>query len=105
MDLSLTNGSNDVQYLVSNSVNVGLGMNSPTEVDPGGYRFGNTLGNVDLSKVFGKLSFSAGAEVRSESFESRAGEEASYVDGGVQSFPGLQPSNALSKSPFCGNQS
>ncbi len=98
LDLSLTNGSNDVQYLVSNSVNVGLGMNSPTEVDPGGYRFGNTLGNIDLSKVFGKLSFSAGAEVRSESFESRAGEEASYIDGGVQSFPGLQPSNALDES-------
>ncbi len=98
LDASLTNGSNDVDYLVSNSVNVSLGMNSPTEINPGGYRFGNTLGNLDLSKVFGKLSFSAGAELRSESFESRAGEEASYIDGGVQSFPGLQPSNALEES-------
>lgn len=98
LDLSLTNGSNDVQYLVSNSVNLGLGANSPTEINPGGYRFGNTLGNLDLSKVFGKLSFSAGAELRSESFESRAGEAASYETGGVQSFPGLQPSNALDES-------
>jgi len=97
-DLSLTTGSNDVQYLVSNSVNVSLGANSPTEINPGGYKFGNTLGNFDLSKVFGKASFSVGAEVRSETFESRAGEEASYVDGGVQSFPGLQPSNALEES-------
>ncbi len=97
-DLSLTNGSNDVQYLVSNSVNVALGMNSPTEVDPGGYNFANTLGNLDLSRQFGNLSFSAGAEIRKESFESRAGEEASYIDGGVQSFPGLQPSNALDES-------
>ena len=97
-DLSLTNGSNDVQYLVSNSVNVGLGASSPTEVDPGGYNFANTLGNLDLSRQFGDLSFSVGAEFRSESFESRAGEEASYVDGGVQSFPGLQPSNALDES-------
>ncbi len=97
-DLSLTNGSNDVQYLVSNSVNVGLGANSPTEVDPGGYNFANTLGNLDLSRQFGEVSFSAGAEFRSESFESRAGEEASYVSGGVQSFPGLQPSNALDES-------
>lgn len=98
LDASLTNGSNDIQYLVANSVNVGLGANSPTEVDPGGYRFGNTLGNLDLSKVFGKVSFSAGAEFRSESFESRAGEEASYIEGGIQSFPGLQPSNALDES-------
>ena len=95
LDLSATNGSNDVQYLVSNSVNVGLGANSPTEVDPGGYKFGNTVGNLDLSRVFGKVSFSAGAEIRRENFESRAGEEASYIEGGVQSFPGLQPSNAL----------
>jgi len=98
LDLSLTNGSNDVQYLVSNSVNVGLGASSPTEVDPGGYRFGNTLGNLDLSRQFGDVSFSAGLEVRSESFESRAGEEASYISGGIQSFPGLQPSNALDES-------
>lgn len=98
LDLSLTNGSNDVQYLVSNSVNVGLGANSPTEVDPGGYNFGNTLGNLDLSRQFGDLSFSAGVEVRNESFESRAGEEASYISGGIQSFPGLQPSNALDES-------
>ena len=98
LDLSLTNGSNDVQYLVSNSVNVGLGMDSPTEVDPGGYRFGNTLGNVDLFRQFGDLSFSAGVEVRNENFESRAGEEASYISGGIQSFPGLQPSNELDES-------
>lgn len=97
-DLSLTNGSNDVQYLVSNSVNVGLGASSPTEINPGGYNFGNTLANLDLSRSFGNLSFSVGAEFRSESFESRAGEEASYVSGGVQSFPGLQPSNALEES-------
>ncbi len=97
-DLSLTHGSNDVQYLVSNSVNVSLGMNSPTEIDPGGYNFANTLGNLDLSRQFGDLSLSVGAELRRESFESRAGEEASFIDGGVQSFPGLQPSNALDES-------
>lgn len=97
-DLSLTHGANDVQYLVSNSVNVGLGASSPTEVDPGGYNFGNTIGNLDLSRQFGDLSVSAGAEFRSESFESRAGESASYESGGVQSFPGLQPSNALDES-------
>ena len=95
LDLSLTNGSNDVQYLVSNTVNVSLGMDSPTEADPGGYRFGNTLANVDLSRNFGNVSFFAGGEFRSENFEARAGEEASFIDGGIQSFPGLQPDNEL----------
>lgn len=98
LDLSVTNGSNDVQYLVSNSVNVDLGASSPTEIDPGGYKFGNTLGNIDLSRQFENISFFAGAEMRRESFDSRAGEEASYIDGGVQSFPGLQPSNELSEN-------
>ena len=97
-DLSLTNGSNDIQYLVSNSVNLSLGASSPTEVDPGGYKFANTLGNLDLSRQFGNLSFSAGAEVRRETFDARAGEEASYIDGGIESFPGLQPANELSES-------
>lgn len=95
LDVSFTHGANDVQYLVSNSVNVGQGINSPTAVDPGGYRFGNSLGNLDLSRNFGDVSFYAGAEIRSENFDVRAGEPASFETGGIQSFPGLQPGNEL----------
>ena len=98
IDLSLTHGSNEIQYLIKNSINTSLGINSPTEFDPGGYKFGNTLGNLDISKVFGDLSFSFGGEFRSENYKVTAGQEESYIDGGAQSFPGLQPSNELDES-------
>lgn len=72
--------------------------NSPTEFDAGAYAFGNILGNIDVSKVFDKLTLSFGSEVRQETFEVTAGQEESYVDGGAQSFPGLQPSNELKEN-------
>ncbi|RMG84140.1 MAG: TonB-dependent receptor, partial [Bacteroidetes bacterium] len=95
LDVSLGLGSNDVDYFVRNSINVALGANSPTEFDPGGYKFGHILGNIDLNRSFDKITVGFGTEIRRENFEVRAGEEASYIDGGVQSFPGLTPQNAL----------
>lgn len=97
-DISLTTGSNSVDYLIGNTINVSLLPNSPTEFDAGGYQFGNILGNLDLSKTFGSVSLSFGTEARRESFVVTAGQEESYVDGGAQSFPGLQPGNALEAS-------
>ena len=94
-DISLTTGSNNVDYLIGNSINPALGGNSPTEFDPGGYTFNNILGNIDVSKSFNDFTFAIGTEVRQEEFEVRAGQEESYIEGGVQSFPGLQPGNAL----------
>ncbi len=95
IDLSLTTGSNDIDYTVSNSINPSLGPTGQTSFNPGGYKFGILVGNLDFAKAINDLSLSFGAEFRRENFEVRAGEEASYIDGGVQSFPGLQPSNAL----------
>ncbi len=97
-DLSVAAGSNAVDYLIGNTINVDLLPNSPTEFDAGAYSFGNIIGNLDVSRTFGKLGVSAGLEARSESFEVVAGQEESYVDGGAQSFPGLQPDNALDES-------
>lgn len=94
-DISLTTGSNSVDYLIGNTINVSLLPNSPTEFDAGAYKFGNILGNIDLSKSFGTLSLSLGTEARRENFEVIAGQEESYINGGAQSFPGLQPGNAL----------
>lgn len=98
IDLSLTTGSNNIDYTVSNSINPSLGAATPTSFDPGGYKFGILVGNLDFAKVINDLSLSFGAEFRRENFEVRAGEEASYIDGGAQSFPGLQPSNALEEN-------
>jgi iron complex outermembrane receptor protein len=97
-DLSLTAGGNSVDYTVGNSINVALGASSPTQFDAGAYAFGNVLANADLSRTFDNISVTVGTEARRESFDVTAGQSESYVDGGVQSFPGLQPSNELSES-------
>ncbi|WP_239004458.1 TonB-dependent receptor [Lacinutrix sp. WUR7] len=100
VDLSGTYGRNAVNYEVGNTLNIDLGANSPTSFDVGAYTFSNTLANLDLSKEIGKFVVSFGGEVRGERFTAKAGEWASYYNpsgsGGAQSFPGLQPSNAVS---------
>jgi len=95
VDLSGTYGRNAVDYDVSNSINVDLGANSPTTFDVGAYTFSNTLANLDFSKDLGTVSIAFGAEIRGERFTAMAGEPASYFGAGTQSFPGLQPSNAV----------
>ncbi|MFV5684330.1 TonB-dependent receptor [Flavobacterium sp. GB2R13] len=96
-DFSLTLGSNKVDYTVKNTLNVSLGANSPTEFKSGGYTFSQFVGNADFSRTFDKVTLGFGTELRKEQYEARAGQEESYVGGGAQSFPGLQPANALKK--------
>ena len=95
VDLSGTFGSNGVNYTVNNSLNLALGASSPTSFDVGGYGFSIILADIDITRSFEKISLAVGTEVRQERFEARAGEEASYIDRGVQSFPGLQPKNVV----------
>ncbi len=98
-DISVTYGSNKVDYTVNNSLNRTLAEQSPTSFNPGGYTFGNILGNIDLSRSFDKLSVAFGTEIRNEMFETRAGEEASYAPApGTDSFPGLTPDNAADEN-------
>ncbi|MCF6270591.1 MAG: TonB-dependent receptor [Melioribacteraceae bacterium] len=95
-DLSYTFGSNKVDYLIGNTLNPALGAASPTEFNAGGYRFNNNIINFDISKLlFDRLFLSLGSEFRIENFIAVEGEEASYIGGGAQSFPGLQPQNAV----------
>jgi len=96
-DLSLTMGSNSVDYLIGNTINPSLLPNSPTEFDAGAYAFSNQVLNFDLSRNFGAATLSLGTEARREVFDVTAGQEESYVNGGAQSFPGLQPSNELNE--------
>ncbi len=96
-DLSLAYGANSVSYLIGNTINPALLPNSPTEFDAGAYAFNNLVGNFDLNRSFGDLTLSLGTEARRETFDVVAGQEESYVDGGAQSFPGLQPSNELTE--------
>jgi iron complex outermembrane receptor protein len=98
VDLSGTNGRNAVSYEVNNSLNPALGASSPTSFDVGAYTFSNNLANLDISRNFGEFNLAFGAEVKEEKFSATEGQPESYIAGGVQSFPGLQPSNALTAS-------
>lgn len=94
-DISGTYGRNAVDYEVNNSLNPALGASSPTSFDVGAYSFSNLIANLDFSRDFGQISVSFGGEIKEETFRAIAGQSASYFGDGVQSFPGLQPANAL----------
>ncbi|RZV60356.1 MAG: TonB-dependent receptor, partial [Flavobacteriaceae bacterium] len=96
VDVSGSFGRNAVDYMVNNSLNPVLGASSPTSFDVGAYTFSNLLANLDISRNFGDVNIAFGAEIKEERFTSKAGQPASYVGNGVQSFPGLQPSNEVS---------
>jgi iron complex outermembrane receptor protein len=65
-DLSLTYGSNAIDYTVSNSLNRTMGAASPTTFKPGGYSFSNLVGNFDVSRSVGQLSLAFGTSKRIE---------------------------------------
>lgn len=94
-DVSIDLGGNSVDYTVGNTLNVGLGQESPTDFNAGGYEFSHIVTNLDIAKSIGRANLSFGTEFRTENFISTPGEPASYVSGGAQSFPGIQPTNAV----------
>jgi len=101
-DVSTSLGRNKVDYAVNNSLNRDMGADSPTEFKPGGYEFGHTVVNADVANNFGDISLGLGTEFRLDNFVALAGDEASYYNptgsGAVQSFPGIQPQNAVNES-------
>jgi iron complex outermembrane receptor protein len=113
IDLSLTYGTNALDYGVSNSWNVSLGSAaSPRNFDAGGLRSGQMAVNFDaqreLNLGFGDTSIAVGAEWRNENYKIIAGEPASYIAGpfalsngaapGAQVFPGFSPTTAIDRS-------
>ena len=94
-DASISSGRNTVDYSVDNSLNMDLGVDSPTTFKPGGYEFGHAVMNLDVANTFDQLSLGLGTELRIENFVATTGDEASYAGGGAQSFPGIQPQNAV----------
>ncbi|MGB1207398.1 MAG: TonB-dependent receptor [Chitinophagales bacterium] len=94
-DISNVSGSNTVDYTIGSTINTTLGADSKTNFNAGGYEFRSNVTNVDLGRQIGGLTFLIGTEFRTENFVANAGEEDSYYDSGVQSFPGLQPQNEI----------
>eukprot|EP01136_Pigoraptor_vietnamica_P008492 Opistho-1_new@2879 len=102
-DVSLTAGGNKQTYVVSNSQNRSkdalgnfiYGAATPISFRPGGSASNHIVGNVDISKVLSdKISIGFGSEFRTENFEIIAGDEASYIGSGADSFQGNTPENS-----------
>jgi iron complex outermembrane receptor protein len=100
-DVSNTVGNNNFKYEVSNTNNASMGTSSPTVFDAGSHSFLQNTLNADAQRsyasVFSGLNVAFGAEYRLENYQIKAGEEASYIDGGAQSFPGFSPLNEVDK--------
>ncbi|MDB5459699.1 MAG: TonB-dependent receptor, partial [Caulobacteraceae bacterium] len=111
-DASVVYGSNAFDFGVIDSINVSLGPGSPTRFNAGGLRYSQLVGNVGVTRQlafggFESVNLAAGAEVRHERYEIKAGDPSSYANGGYvtpsgtignkgsQGFPGFQPSDAV----------
>ncbi len=117
-DLSAGYGRNKFDFYVRNSLNVSLGPTIPpnqTSFYSGSLADRQYTANLDLSKAFnvglaGPLNVAGGVEYRRDGYEIKAGEPASYIDGGkpnqfggkatpgAQVFPGFRPSNVVDQS-------
>lgn len=104
-DVSFTTGGNKQLYTVSNSHNrfgtknpdgtSKYRENSPIIFKPGGTSFSHNVGNIDISKrLSDKVGIAFGSEFRSENFTVIEGDQASYEDGGADSFAGNDPRNS-----------
>src|SRR2546425_10246508 len=109
VDLSLTHGRNDFQFLIENTVNASMGASSPTTFNAGRLGFAQTVGNLDLVRpvtfpAVKAMSLVLGGEFRLETYRIEAGDEPSWLLGpgsttsgqpklaGAQGFPGFQAS-------------
>jgi iron complex outermembrane recepter protein len=104
-DASFTVGGNQQTYLIRNSHNRNGTLNSdgtfkyrensPIIFNAGGTRFEHVVGNIDVNKrLSDKVGIGFGSEFRSETFTVIEGDEASYEDGGADSFAGNDPRNS-----------
>jgi iron complex outermembrane receptor protein len=102
-DVSLNLGQNEVDFAISNTINPSLGPETPTEFSPGRYTQSEQTLDIDFTKPFDvglyePLFVATGFQYRNESYESFAGDTASYEIGplatqgfgiGSNGFPGL----------------
>ena len=95
-DFSVTLGGNKQDYYVDHTLNRSLGAASPTSFNVGGAEFRHSVFNGDFSKqVTDKINVYFGTEARWETYETKAGDAASVVDGGADSFAGNDPRNSF----------
>jgi len=105
LDGSLTYGRDRFRSGLSRSLNASLGASSPTRFELATYTFDQLSANLGLARqlelgLAGPVTVAAGAEYRRETFETEAGDPASYAVGttpgkaaGAQAGPGLSPAD------------
>ncbi len=100
-DASISSGSNEVDFFISNTVNASLGPDTPTVFDPGVYTQEEVNFNFDISYAVSDFAnVAAGVEWRDETFEIGIGQLESYEIGALaeqgfsaasNGFPGFGP--------------
>ena len=100
-DVSAYRGENEGDFYINNTVNASLGENTPRNFDPGLYRQTDVNFNADFTYSLSEtVNIAFGAEHRTEEFTIGAGQEESYIDGGLgvqgfststNGFPGFSP--------------
>lgn len=105
-DVSISTGTNELDYFLNNTINAGLGLDSSGNIpqmdfDVGGYEQNEVNFNVDFSSPLGDdMNLAYGFEWREETFTAIAGEAASYsnadgsVGAGSSGFKGITPNDA-----------
>jgi iron complex outermembrane receptor protein len=122
-DFNNTFGINRFGFFVDSTLNVSLGMATPTRFDAGGFQFSQNTTSLNLSHYYDSflsgVNVAFGTEYRIDNYQIFAGEEASWrnygfmdtvvngvvttldklgVAGGSQGFPGFRPSNEVNES-------
>lgn len=113
-DVSLTFGGNEQMYTVTNSVNrtmenlyldavakgtTPLPLHGQTRFDAGGTKFNHVVFNADFSKDIAKgVNAYFGTEVRNEQYTIIAGEAASWLYSGPDSYAGNSPVNSFAST-------
>ncbi len=108
-DASVSAARSNIEFFIFNTINASLGPDTPTSFRPRDYIQTEVAANLDFSHAVevgplaSPLDVAWGAEWRQETFESVAGDEASYVLGpyaeqgfssGSNGYQGLDPRNA-----------
>ncbi|MEM9291071.1 MAG: TonB-dependent receptor [Acidobacteriota bacterium] len=100
-DFSLSQGSNEVDFFITNTVNASLGPDTPTSFDPGLYKQTDLNLNLDFTYAMNaNTNLAGGLEWRDEEFEIGIGQLESYQIGPLaeqgfsaasNGFPGFGP--------------
>jgi iron complex outermembrane receptor protein len=85
-DFSVGIGSNDFDYIASNTVNASFGAATQRRFDAGGLKYSQGLATLDLSREFEfglakPVTISVGGEYRNERYQIRPGDVQSYALG------------------------